>query len=157
MAIVLSIAWTVIAYPSLYFYEIKSSNQSANVLLNYCKSMQSLYPNETDYTKLECAQTINPSLFSTNCVQAGLSDTKPADYGCPIIPDSTTWTLYVGESCHSPETDTRDHNRCKSGAVMRRVDLNVGEDGLYNLCQSDDFTNLDPLKNIDKRGIVSVL
>ena len=110
-------------------------------------------PNETDYTKLQCAQTINPSLFSTNCVQAGLSDTKPADYGCPIIPDSTTWTLYVGESCHSPETDTRDHNRCKSGAVMRRVDLNVGEDGLYNLCQSDDFTNLDPLKNIDKRGI----
>ena len=49
MAIVLSITWTVIAYPSIYLYEIKSSNQSANVLLIYCKSMQSLYPNGTDY------------------------------------------------------------------------------------------------------------
>ena len=49
MTIVLSITWTVIAYPSLYLYEIKSSSQSANVLLIYCKSMQSVYPAETDY------------------------------------------------------------------------------------------------------------
>jgi len=49
MAIVLSIAWTVIAYPSLYFYEIKSSNQSADILLTFCKSEQSFYPNQSDF------------------------------------------------------------------------------------------------------------
>ena len=49
LTIVLSLAWIVIASPSIYFYSIKEANESANVLLDYCKSMQSSYPKEVDY------------------------------------------------------------------------------------------------------------
>jgi hypothetical protein len=113
-----------------------------------CKTL--VNPNEPDYNKLQCAETVNPSLFSTNCVKAGLSDTKPAEYGCPIIPDATVWMDYTGVSCHYPDND---RNSCANGAVMRRVAVCCGEDGKYNICQADDFTNLDSLKNVDKRGI----
>jgi hypothetical protein len=49
LVIVLSIFWVIVAFPSIYTYSIKSANESANVLLDYCKSMQSSYPNEADY------------------------------------------------------------------------------------------------------------
>ena len=43
LTIALSIFWIVAAYPSIYLYNMKSANQSADFLLSYCKSMQSVY------------------------------------------------------------------------------------------------------------------
>ena len=106
-------------------------------------------PNEPDYNKLQCAETVHPTLFSTNCVRSGLSDSKPEVYGCPIIPDTTQWMSVTGMSCHTKDLD---NNWCKSGASMRRNSWDGSEDAQYNLCQADDFTNLDGLTK-DKRGI----
>ena len=58
LTIVLSIVWLVVAYPSFYLYGIKLANESSNVFLNYCTSMQSLYPKDEHYLD-RCEKTRN--------------------------------------------------------------------------------------------------
>ena len=79
LTIVLSIAWIVIAYPSFYLYGVKLANESSNVFLNYCTSMQSLYPYDEGYLD-RCKKTRNELYIS------GVEDIHMQSSALTIIP-----------------------------------------------------------------------